>query len=375
VIAAYFAFAGALSQFGFQAFVLEAQAHPVSKRFALIQDTPEYLTSYGALVPELVGLIVLSLAIGIGRAYDFARSILLGLMLTFVLVQTLRHPPPPPRPFFLIVAYGVVVVLGLIALATTISLEGPWLRNHPTADALRSRLFPPELVFLALFLVWLAQFAYDGMLNWYEGAFLAVPVVLLFVHELSRMSFSLRRYAALHVRIAVPAVAPVLVGLWLSAGGIGIVQERVYEDAQRYQLTADFTTPALRGIKAYPLTQQRFDALVAEVQSQTKPGDPIFFLPDFGLLYEATGRRNPTRIDWYNEAFLTPAVTAQVLADLERDPPKVVFLQTQREGTYQRDQAPIDWPNTKWAPIYDYLMAHYTQVGSVQDIKVMVQKS
>jgi hypothetical protein len=371
VIVGYFFFAGALSQFGYQAFLLEAQAHPVSKRFMLIQDFPDYITLYGAFVPGLVGLIVLFLAIGIGRAYDLARSLLLAGILTLVLVMTLRNPPPPSRPFFVIVAYGVVAGIGLIALATTIVLDGPWLRNHATADAWRSRLFPPELVFLALFLQWLAQFAYDGMLFWYEGAFLSLPVVLLFLRGLSQTSIPARG----HVRIAVPAVASVLLGIWFAAGGIGVVQERVYEDAQRYQLTADFTTPALRGIKTYPLTQQRVDALVAEVQSRTKPGDPIFFLPDFGLLYEATGRRNPTRIDWYNEAFLTPAVTAQVVADLERDPPKVVFLQTQREGTYRRDQEPIDWANTKWAPIYDYLVAHYTQVGSVQDIKVMVPSS
>ena len=154
--------------------------------------------------------------------------------------------------------------------------------------------------------------------------------------------------------------------------GFGVVQERVYEDAQRSQLTADFSTPALRGIKAYPVTQQRVDALVAEIDSRTKAGDPIFFLPDFGLLYEATGRRNPTRLDWYNESFLTPAISDRVLSDLQRDPPKVVFLQTQREGAFERDQPAIDWPNTKWAPIYDYLVAHYKQVGSVQDIKVMV---
>ena len=29
-------------------------------------------------------------------------------------------------------------------------------------------------------------------------------------------------------------------------------------------------------------------------------------------------------------------------------------------------------PSTKWAPIYDYLVAHYKQVSAVQDIKVMV---
>ena len=371
-ILAYFAAAGTLSNFGYEAFLLGAQGHPVSTRFLLIQDLPEYITRYDALVPALVVLIVVLLSLRIARAYELARSLLLAGILAFVLALTLRHPPPPSRPFLVIVAYGVVVVVGLVALATTNVLEGPWLRGNRTAEALRSRLFPPELVFLALFLQWLAQFHYDGLVFWYEGAFLSVPVVLLFVHAMSRVALPLHRSRALQLSIGTPAAASVLLGLWLAAGGLGVVQERVYEDAQRYQLTADFATPALHGIKAYPLTQQRVDGLVAEIDKRTKGGDPIFFLPDFGLLYEATGRRNPTRLDWYNEGFLTPSITDQVISDLRRDPPKVVFLQTQREGSYERDQPPIDWENTRWAPIYKYLVAHYRQVGSVQDIKVMV---
>ncbi|HEY3195383.1 MAG TPA: hypothetical protein VGK42_09130 [Candidatus Dormibacteraeota bacterium] len=371
-ILAYFAAAGALGNFGYEAFLLGAQGHPVSTRFLLIQDLPEYITRYDAVVPALVVLIVVLLSLRIARAYELARSVLFAGILVFVLVLTLRHPPPPSRPFFVIVAYGVLVLIGLVALTTTIALEGPWLRGNPTAEALRSRLFPPELVFLALFVQWLAQFHYDGLVFWYEGAFLSVPVVLLFVHAMSRVALPLHRSRALQLSFGTPATASVLLGLWLAAGGLGVVQERVYEDAQRYQLTADFATPALHGIKAYPLTQQRADGLVAEVDKRTKRGDPIFFLPDFGLLYEATGRRNPTRLDWYNEGFLTPSITDQVISDLSRDPPKVVFLQTQREGAYERDQPPIDWENTRWAPIYNYLVAHYRQVGSVQDIKVMV---
>ena len=372
LILACFAAAGALGQFGYEAFLLGSQGHPVSRRFLLIQDLPEYLTRYDALVPALMALIAVLLAFRIARVYEVARTLLLAGILAFVLVLTLRHPPPPSRPFVTIVAYGVLVSIGLVALATTVALEGPWLRNNPTAQALRSRLFPPELVFLALFLQWLAQFHYDGLVFWYEGAFLSVPVVLLFVHALSPVALQVRRPASLRLSVGTPALASFLLGVWLAIGGFGVVQQRVYEDAQRSQLTADFSTPALHGIKAYPLTQQRVDALVAEVESRTKAGDPIFFLPDFGLLYEATGRRNPTRLDWYNEGFLTPAITDRVLSDLQRDPPKVVFLQTQREGAYERDQPAIDWPNTKWARIYDYLVAHYKQVGSVQDIKVMV---
>ena len=372
LIVAYFAAAGALGQFGYEAFLLGSLGHPVSRRFLLIQDLPEYLTRYDALVPALMAVVAVLLAFRIARAYEVARTLLLAGVLAFVLVLTLRHPPPPSRPLVTIVAYGVLVSIGLVALVTTVALEGPWLRNNPTAQALRGRLFPPELVFLALFMQWLTQFHYDGLVFWYEGAFLSVPVVLLFVHALSRVDLPLRRSQSLRLSIGTPAFASLLLGVFLAVGGFGVVQERVYEDAQRSQLTADFSTPALRGIKAYPVTQQRVDALVAEIDSRTKAGDPIFFLPDFGLLYEATGRRNPTRLDWYNESFLTPAISDRVLSDLQRDPPKVVFLQTQREGAYERDQPAIDWPNTKWAPIYDYLVAHYKQVGAVQDIKVMV---
>ena len=372
LIVAYFAAAGALGQFGYEAFLLGSLGHPVSRRFLLIQDLPEYLTRYDALVPALMAVVAVLLAFRIARAYEVARTLLLAGVLAFVLVLTLRHPPPPSRPLVTIVAYGVLVSIGLVALVTTVALEGPWLRNNATAQALRARLFPPELVFLALFMQWLTQFHYDGLVFWYEGAFLSVPVVLLFVHALSRVDLPLRRSRSLRLSIGTPTFASLLLGVFLAVGGFGVVQERVYEDAQRSQLTADFSTPALRGIKAYPVTRQRVDALVAEIDSRTKAGDPIFFLPDFGLLYEATGRRNPTRLDWYNESFLTPAISDRVLSDLQRDPPKVVFLQTQREGAYERDQPAIDWPNTKWAPIYEYLVAHYKQVGAVQDIKVMV---
>src|SRR5439155_8826895 len=127
LVIAYYAAQGSLGQFGYQAFLLGAQGHPVTARFALIQDMPEYITSYGLLVPALVGLIVLYLAIAIARPYELVRSLLLATVLGFVLVLTLRHPPLPARPFFVIVAYGVLVTLGLIALVATTVVHGPWL--------------------------------------------------------------------------------------------------------------------------------------------------------------------------------------------------------------------------------------------------------
>jgi hypothetical protein len=196
--------------------------------------------------------------------------------------------------------------------------------------------------------------------------------VLLFLHTMSAASLPLVRTRTLSLSVGAPVAASVLLGAYLVAGGAGVVIERPYQDAQRSQLTADFTTPAMHGIKGYPLTVQRFEGLVAQVDERTRPGDPIYVIPDFSILYAATHRYNPTRMDWPNESFLTRDFVDKMVRRLQSDPPKVAFVLTQREGAYQRDQAPIDWQNTKWAPIYNYLMGHYTQIDSVQDIKVMV---
>lgn len=372
VIVAYFASAGALGDFTYQAILLTTQAHPTSLRFKLIQDLPEYITRYDALVPAVVAVIVILFAFRIARAYELARSALLAVVFGFALALTLRHPPPPSRPLFVIVAYGVLVAVGLVALAATGAVYGPWFRNNSTARELRDRLFPPELVFVALLLQWMAQFHYDGLVFWYEGAYLSVPVVLLFLHRMSSVSLPLVKARTISISLGTPVAASVLLGAYLVAGGAGVVIERPYQDAPRSQLTADFTTPALQGIKGYPLTVQRFEGLVAQVDQRTKPGDPIYVIPDFSILYAATHRRNPVRMDWPNESFLTQDFIDKMVSRLHSDPPKLVFVLNQREGAYQRDQTPIDWPNTRWAPVYGYLMAHYTQVDSVQDIKVMV---
>lgn len=371
-IVAYFAAAGALRDFTYEAILLTTQAHPTSLRFKLIQDLPEYITRYDALIPALLAVTLVLFAFRVARLYEIVRTLLLAVVFAFALALTLRHPPPPSRPLFVILAYGVLVAVGIIALVTTVAVYGPWLRKNATAQELRARLLPPEIVFLALLLQWMAQFHYDGLVFWYEGAYLSVPVVLLFLYEMSRVSIPIVRTRSFTISLGTPAAAGMILALYLIVGGAGVVFERPYQDAPRSQLTADFTTPALQGIKGYPTTQQRFDGLVAQVYQRTQPGDPIYIIPDFSILYAATHRRNPTRMDWPNESFLTQEFVDRMVTDLQRDPPKLVFIPTQREGAFERDQPPIDWESTKWAPVYDYLVAHYRQVDSVQDIKVMV---
>ena len=368
-ICAYFALAGALGQFFFESFVLISRSAPVSTRFALIQDTPEYVFRFGLAMPAIVLVALILLSIRIGPAYERARPVLLAAMLGLVVLYTVVHVPIPSRPFAINVSYGLMWSLGLGALAVSVAAARGRLQMNGGKPW--AAMPPPELVLLALVLQWLAQFNFSGVVTWYIGAFLSLPVVLIFLYALSD-SAAILHHALPDVRLAVPAWSPWVLGVFFAAGGIGVVQGWVYEDAPRSQLTSTFTSRQLAGITTYPATAQRVNGIAEQVAVRTSPGDPVFFFPDFPIMYSVTGRTNPTRLDWYEPSFLTPDITRQVLADLAAHPPKLVFLQRQREGTWRRDQDPIDYPNTVWAPIYDYLMSHYHQVDSVQDVMVLV---
>jgi hypothetical protein len=112
------------------------------------------------------------------------------------------------------------------------------------------------------------------------------------------------------------------------------------------------------------------------VASRTAPGDPILVLPDFPALYYLTGRRNPTRIGWLEPPQVSPQQADEVVRDLQRDPPKVVVVQTYDEGDFLRAGPPLDYasiPNLR--PIYTYVIDHYSLVDKVGDIQIYVPKS
>jgi hypothetical protein len=109
----------------------------------------------------------------------------------------------------------------------------------------------------------------------------------------------------------------------------------------------------------------------------SQPGDPILVIPDFGCLYFLTDRVNPTRRDWMIEPDLAPAVVDSVLRDIEQRPPKVVFLQSVSEYDWSRSHPHkylIDYPNSRKARIYQYLLDRYEQVAAVDDIAVLVPR-
>jgi hypothetical protein len=164
---------------------------------------------------------------------------------------------------------------------------------------------------------------------------------------------------------------------WIVFGSVDYVRHFVYFDAPRDQLTAAFQSPKLAGIVSTPRNVRRVDGVVSMVDRYSKPGDPILVMPEFGCLYFLTDRVNPTRQDWFTEADLAPTLVDSVLRDIELRPPKVVFLQSVSEYDWSRSHRPdylIDYPHSRKARVYQYLLDRYEQVATVDDISVLIPR-
>jgi hypothetical protein len=146
---------------------------------------------------------------------------------------------------------------------------------------------------------------------------------------------------------------------------VDVVSRTVYRDANRPQLTASFATPKLAGVLSTPAQVQQIDEVVAIVDRYSSPGDPIFVMPDFPILYYLTGRTNPTRHDWYFPWTITEADSRQAVLDLQRRPPRLALIQVYDAAEIDpARRAPIDYQAVSvWKPIYEYVTANYTFVG------------
>ena len=84
-----------------------------------------------------------------------------------------------------------------------------------------------------------------------------------------------------------------------------------------------------------------------------------------------TGRTNPTREDWYDPLGVTPAISREAVADLQRDPPTWIMVQDYKESDLLHAR-PLDFENEKvWKPIYDYITAAYNLVTTIDgDVRV-----
>jgi hypothetical protein len=244
----------------------------------------------------------------------------------------------------------VLVTLGLLlVLSAAAALAGRW---RP--------LMPASLPVLGTALQYMSQVGFGGIQYSYLGAYLSVPVAGLFLVGLGRQGTP----ATARDRALTLAPAVVL-SAYLVWGSVDVVSHVVYRDFPRAQLTATFATPKLAGVVTTPAQAKRIDTVVAAIDEYSSPGDPIFVMPDFPILYYLTGRTNPTRQDWYFPWTLTEAESRQAVVDLKRRPPRLALLQVYDAADFDVARAtPIDYEaNPKLRPIYEYLTANYTFVG------------
>jgi hypothetical protein len=79
-------------------------------------------------------------------------------------------------------------------------------------------------------------------------------------------------------------------------------------------------------VEAAVATAQELNGVIADIQSRTQPGEPIFVYPTSPLLYVLADRPNPTRFDHLNPGAASPPQIDQVIADLDHAHLKLVVI-------------------------------------------------
>jgi hypothetical protein len=341
---------GVARQFVYQAFFLYRAAHPGSLLSLIVQGIPTYVARPAGVLG--IAMVVL-LLLGPGRLpLAWLRLAAVVVIALSVLVLTVLLPDRA-QPSFLVAAFECLWLINVWALVTGI----------------RGGFPSPELPLFAMGLQYMAQITYNGVVLYYVGAYLTVPVLLIYLHQ--RIATSDTGQIALR-RGWLRDLVPLAIGLWLIVGSILVTRMTVYEDASRSQLTAEFQSAKLHGISSLPATTHRIDAAVTAVDQFSARGQPVFAFPDLAVIYFLTDRRNPTRVDWYNTGSITSDEVQQAVKDLAADPPRVVLLQAFRESDFRRSERLDYQAEPKWEPIVQYLMAHYHQAGTAGDIAVLV---
>jgi hypothetical protein len=362
-VSLYFVANHASRRFLYDSFVLAFQSMPHPATYLIWQDMPLLLRGPA----EIAGIVLLLAVVPLPRVSDAVRLGLVGAVLAAAIVLALLGKPA----YFIDSALSLFLLLNLAAVVVTVLIDGPWFADQPFAIELRRQLPPLEVPLLALGLQFLSQYSNAGITYSYLGCFLSVPVGLLFLYRLAHIQLPSAGWSLGRLRIAPPVA--LMVGLWLVVGSAVVTRLTVYRDGDRAQLSASFRTAKLAGVTSLPSNVQRIDGIVSMVEQYTKPGDPIFVFPDLPALYFLTDRTNPTRVTWYIPPGLGPGQSEEAVADLERHPPRLIFLQTYGEGDFQRLGPPINYAREpKWQPIYRYITTHYRQIGSIGDVAVYV---
>lgn len=360
---------GLLGTFANQSLLVLGQAHPLPLRFLIYQDWPHWLVGTGRVAPFVLLIALAFVLAPLGRRLWPAAVAVIALAgALFAELIPASFPSTQGIPTFsqmeaLVTALALLLALNFIAFVVTLGAALPRLRDRPLAMVIRRELFPPQLPLLAFSLQLLQDYSVAGMRFSYVGTFLSIPTAILLIHGLARtgIGFRANRWAA------------AVVGVWVAATGMLILQGSPYLDGPRSQLTAGFAEPQLAGIRTLPANAKRVDTTVALLQRYSRPDQPVFVFPDGQAYYNLAQRRNPTRTDWFDLWALTPAIASEAAARLAADPPAVILVQQYEESNFLQKGPPLDFEREpRWSPVYDWIKAHYRKVDTVGTIDVYV---
>jgi len=215
---------------------------------------------------------------------------------------------------------GPIAIVSLFAL-------GSYLEMYPRADyAHLVRALPP--VFLLLFLLIargvpeLTSYFQNRLSNPSRAAMLcgAVPLVLLF------------------------------------SAGIKDAWQPRFDSSLRFTEQAPLKLERARGILVSRKQAAFIEDLAATIEARSSPDDPIFsFAPRGTAFYFLSARRNPTQFVWWRSVGIKGHERESMLEKIDNGIPKLLLIS---EGFH----------NEK---ILDHINAHYHQVASVNDIRIL----
>jgi hypothetical protein len=148
------------------------------------------------------------------------------------------------------------------------------------------------------------------------------------------------------LRLALPAQ---LAALALAAAALFGLQQLVRPPPDGLQTVLD--VPA-GGVRLSPTDALFVRAAIEKTQAYARPDQPIFVVPYQPMLYVLTQRRNPTRWNYLWPGDQSDEDFAQLLQDLERDPPAVVLV-------FRTDEVVLP------SALHAYLAANYRLVEQV----------
>ena len=117
-------------------------------------------------------------------------------------------------------------------------------------------------------------------------------------------------------------------------------------------------------VEAPAQTARDLNGLIADVQTRTRPGEPIFVYPTSPLVYALAERPNPTRFDHLNPGAASPEQIQRVIDDLQRSHVAAVVVSDFWEQAWGDPMAN--------AALEEYLTSHFVEVARYGAYHVLV---